>query len=334
MPPHGRSGSGPSVPRAPWLLRRMFRPKLRWIMYALVLWIVYLVAVPILAWNKVSTIDAMPADQGRPADQGGTTYLVVGSDSRAGLTKAERRKLGTGGDVGQRTDTIMLLHTGDGPTTLTSLPRDSRVEIPGRGVSKINAAFAWGGPKLLIRTVELNTGVKVDHYVEIGMGGVVEAVDAVGGIEICPTQDMKDPLANLDIKKGCQEVDGATALAYSRSRHTHANGDIGRAQAQREVVAKVASKAVSPMSVVNPVRYWKLWQTAATILRVDDTTGVVGAGKFALAMTGAEQTCMVPLQDLAVTWDPVRSKRYFDYIKNDDLSNMPKGLCTPTGFAK
>lgn len=296
--------------------------------------VVYLVAVPFLAWNKVGTIDAMPADKGRPAEQGGTTWLVVGSDSRDNLSKAERKRLGTGGAVGQRTDTIMLLHRGNGPTTLTSLPRDSRVEIPGRGTSKINAAYAWGGPKLLIETVEQNTGIRIDHYVEIGMGGVVEAVDAVGGIEICPTRDMKDPLANLDIKKGCQEVDGATALAYSRSRHSHANGDIGRAEAQREVVGKVAHKAASPMSVINPFRYWKLWATASKILRVDQDTGVTTAGRFALAMTGAEQTCMVPIKDLAVTWDPERSKTYFGYLINDNLDDMPKGLCTPTGMAK
>ena len=71
-----------------------------------------------------------------------------------------------------------------------------------------------------MRTIEQHTGIRIDDYVEIGLGGVVGMVDAVGGIEICPTQDMKDKLANLDIKKGCQEADGTTALGYARSRHT------------------------------------------------------------------------------------------------------------------
>src|SRR5690606_29363971 len=130
---------------------------------------------------------------------------------------------------------------------LMSIPRDSRVEIPGRGTNKINAAFAWGGAELLVDTIELNTGITVDHYVEIGFGGLVKMVDAVGGIEICPRKAMKDPQANLDIKKGCQEADGKTALGYARSRKTYtALGDVDRARAQREVVSAIGAEALSP----------------------------------------------------------------------------------------
>ena len=91
------------------------------------------------------------------------------------------------------------------------------------------------------------------------MGGVAGLVDAVGGIEVCPKENMKDKLAGLNIKKGCQEVDGATALAYARSRHASATGDIDRVRRQREVVAAVGSTRCSPPGrVINPVRYWKL----------------------------------------------------------------------------
>ena len=69
---------------------------------------------------------------------------------------------------------------------------------------------------------------------------------------------MKDSRANLDIKKGCQDVDGTTALGYARSRHTSGLGDIARAQHQREVVSAVGTKVVSPWTVINPVRYWRL----------------------------------------------------------------------------
>ena len=89
-----------------------------------------MLAVPFWAWSKVDKIDAMPADEGRPDEQGGNTYLIVGSDSRDDLTEEEREELGTGGEVGQRTDTIMLLHTGDGPNMLMSIPRDSIVDDP------------------------------------------------------------------------------------------------------------------------------------------------------------------------------------------------------------
>ena len=152
----------------------------------------------------------------------------------------------------------MLLHTGSGPNLLLSIPRDSIVDIPGHPSGKINAAYAFGGPELLVQTIEQNTGVRIDDYVEIGMGGVAGIVDAVGGIEVCPKTNMKDKLAGLDIKKGCQEVDGATALAYARSRHTSGIGDIDRVRRQREVVSAVGSEVLSPWTVINPVRYWRL----------------------------------------------------------------------------
>ena len=113
----------------------------------MLVWLVFMLAVPFWAWSKVDKIDAMPGDKGRPDEQGGNTYLIVGSDSRDDLTEAERKELGTGGEVGQRTDTIMLLHTGDGPNMLMSIPRDSIVEHPRpRRRQKVNAAFAYGGP--------------------------------------------------------------------------------------------------------------------------------------------------------------------------------------------
>ena len=137
----------------------------------------------------------------------------------------------------------MLLHIGSGPNVLMSIPRDSNVEIPGRGTNKINAAFAFGGPKLLVRTVESSTGIHVDDYVEIGFTGMVNLVDAVGGIEICPKQDMKDPDAKLDIEAGCQEADGETALGYARSRKLFQTGDIQRAENQREVVSSIGRRS-------------------------------------------------------------------------------------------
>jgi anionic cell wall polymer biosynthesis LytR-Cps2A-Psr (LCP) family protein len=158
----------------------------------LLLWLVFLVAVPMFAWTKVQKVEFEPTAGERPGEQPGTTYLLVGSDSRAGLSAEERKDLGTGNAAGNRTDTIMLLHTGSGPNLLMSIPRDSQVEVPGHGNTKINAAFALGGPRLLTRTIEAETGIRIDNYVEIGLGGVVEVVDAVGGIQICPKRDMTD----------------------------------------------------------------------------------------------------------------------------------------------
>jgi LCP family protein required for cell wall assembly len=304
----------------------------------LLLWLVFLVVVPLIAWNKVSKVEAMPTGD-RPGDQPGTTYLLVGSDSREGLSRAERRRLGTGGATGQRTDTIMLLHTGAGPNLLMSIPRDSLVEIPDHGRTKINAAFAFGGPKLLVRTIEANTGIRIDHYVEIGFGGFVGVVDAVGGIEICPTTAMKDPLANLDIQKGCQEADGVTALGYARSRKTDPQyGDITRAQHQREVVAAVGDEAVSPWTVLNPVRYYRLNMAAADSLTVDEETGPFDMARFAWAMTrttgDAGLTCTVPIQNLSVEWDAERAPQMFQHIIDDDTDAIGRNLCTPKGLPR
>ncbi len=311
-PEQGRGGRG-------------FRPRPRWILYLLVLWLVFLVVTPLLAWNKVSKVDDTPQGK-RPDDQPGTTYLLVGSDARRNDT------------TGSRTDSIMILHTGSGPNVLMSIPRDSIVDIPGHGSTKINAAFAYGGAPLLIRTIEQNTGIRIDDYAEIGFSGFVDVVDAVGGIEVCPTRDMKDPKARLDIKKGCQEVDGKTALAYSRSRHVEALGDIDRARRQREVISAIGKKALSPWSFLNPVRYWKLNFAAAASIVVGEHTGAIATAKMFLAMTRVSGdkglTCGVPITDLAVHWDPDRSKQLFKKIINDEADSIPKSLCTPSGLPK
>ena len=283
--------------------------------WVLLLWLVFLITVPLWAWTKVEKVDAEP-NGNRPDEQPGTTYLLVGSDSRAGLTEEDRQDNNLGGDVGQRTDTIMLLHTGSGPNMLMSIPRDSLVPIPGHGTTKVNAAYAFGGPKLLVRTLEDATGIRIDHYVEIGLGGFVNVVDAVGGIEICPTQAMNDPQANLDIEKGCQQADGKVALGYARSRKTSNLGDIDRAKHQREVVSAVGDKAVSPWSVLNPVRYFRLNAAMPDFFTVSEGTNPFDMARFAWAMTRVDGesglTCGVPIRDLAVNWDEERSQQLFE----------------------
>jgi LCP family protein required for cell wall assembly len=302
---------------------------------ALVLWLVFLVVVPLIAWSRIAKVDATPA-HGRPAEQPGRTYLLVGSDSRAGLTAAQRRQYSTGGGAGRRTDTIMLLHTGSGPNVLMSIPRDSLVAIPGHGTTKINAAFAYGGPRLLVRTIEQDTGIRVDDYVEIGFAGFVNVVDAVGGVQICPARRMDDRRANLHVKKGCQQVDGRVALAYSRSRHGQRYGDITRAAHQRQVVSAVGKKVASPWSVINPVRYVRLTMAGAGALRVGTDTSMIDTARFAYAMTRVNGTkgltCGVPISDLAVHWDPTRSKQLFRLIIADRAGDIPSSLCRPSGL--
>ena len=328
----------PKKPRPPSSRRKWW---IRGILALLLVWLLFLIVVPIWAWNHIATVDAEP-DGARPEDTSGTTYLLVGSDSREGLSKEQKGDLGTGSASGNRTDTILLLHIpdGDGPNLLLSIPRDSYVTIPGHGMNKINAAYSIGGPELLVQTVETNTKIHVDDYIEIGFTGFVDIVDAVGGITVCPKQAINDPKAgNLKMKRGCQEVDGHTALSYSRSR-AFANGDITRTEHQREVITQVGKEAASWQTIVLPWRYFKVNKAGADCLTIGENVGPFALAKFAWAMahSGDQKRCVVPFSSLnfttpdgqsAVQWDERRATALFTSIREDDTSGAQ---CNATGL--
>ncbi len=315
-------------PRRGWGKRKWW---VRGVLALVLVWILFLVLVPIWAWSRIEKVAAEPGGN-RPADSGGTTFLLVGSDSRQGLTKQQKGDLGTGSAAGQRTDTILMLHVPDsgGPNLLLSIPRDSFVDIPGHGKNKINAAYAFGGPKLLVQTVEQATDVRIDDYIEIGFTGFVDIVDAVGGIEVCPKTAVNDPKAgHLRMRRGCQEVDGHTALSYSRSR-AFPLGDITRTEHQREVITQVGKKAASWSTIVLPWRYFAVNKAASESVRIGDNVGPLGLAKFAWAMahSGDAKRCVVPFSSLgastsagsSVLWDGAKAKTLFAKIREDDTS--------------
>ncbi|MCW2833062.1 MAG: cell envelope-related transcriptional attenuator, partial [Nocardioides sp.] len=123
---------------------------------------------------------------------------------------------------------------------------------------------------------------------------------------------------------------------YARSRHTSNIGDIDRVKHQREVVAAVGRKVVSPWTFLNPFRYWNLLTAVPDFFAFGEGTSVVRAGQWASAMTHVNGdnglSCVVPIADLSVHWDPARSKQMFDYIIKDQTSDISKSLCTPTGL--
>ena len=203
---------------------------------------------------RIEKVDALHDYDGRPAAASGTNWLIVGSDSREGLSDEEVKDLHLGKVGGRRTDTIILLHKPEsGAPTLVSLPRDSYVPIPGHGRDKLNAAYAFGGAPLLAQTVETVTGLRIDHYAEVGFGGFVGMTDAVGGVELCPKRNIRDHKSGLNVAKGCQEMDGATALAYVRARYFDPQGDLGRVQRQQEFLGAVFDEAVEPGDAAQPV---------------------------------------------------------------------------------
>jgi LCP family protein required for cell wall assembly len=295
--------------------------------------VVYPVTVLAVAWTSLHRVDAVgESTPGTP----GRTYLVVGSDSREGLTAQQRKQLHTGRAAGGRTDTILLLHVpaGRGPSVLMSVPRDSYVAIPGHGQNKINAAYAFGGPRLLADTLEKATGVQIDDYVEIGLGGFAGMVDAVGGVQICPKFDMNDKDAGLNVKKGCQQADGTTALAYARARHSDPRGDLGRVERQRELMAAIVTKATKPSTLVNPFRTYPLAHRGAGALTVDDDTGPFALLRFLLGMRstagdkGVSLTVPVagtgsrPGAGSVVLWDDAKAQQVFDALRTDDTEQI------------
>ena len=203
-PPAGRrrpaARSGAARPPAPPKAKKP-RRKRHWGRIVLALLLVFVVAVVaggVWMDSSLHRIPALADYPERPAAGKGTTWLLVGSDSRSGLTPEQQAELATGGDIGNgRTDTILLVHVPASgrarPPTMVSIPRDSYVPIPGYGEDKINAAFAFGGAPLLAQTVEQATGIRLDHYAEIGFDGFAVMVDAVGGVTMCPTEPIRRP---------------------------------------------------------------------------------------------------------------------------------------------
>jgi LCP family protein required for cell wall assembly len=262
------------------------------VVIGLVLVLALLAAWPIglLVWanGKIVRVSALSGAAGTTP---GVTYLLAGSDARGGADGIPKD-----GTIGARTDTIMLLHQPpSGPTSLISLPRDTYVDIPGHGPNKLNAAYAFGGPTLLVTTVEQLTGIHIDHYVEIGLGGVAQIVDAIGGVRLCmdPAVDKVDfPVHDVDSglvwdAPGCKTVNGTTAVAFSRMRKADREGDIGRARRQQEVISAVTSQAVDRSLIFSPSRQVTLIDAGLGALRVDDSMSIVDLGKMALAFRAA-----------------------------------------------
>ncbi len=236
---------------------------------------------------RIQHVDALSGAE----NTAGETYLIVGSDSREGWKYDD-------GTTGARTDTIMVLHKApNGVTSLISIPRDSYVEIPGHKKNKINAAFAKGGAQLLVETVEELTGLTMDAYMEVGLTGVADLVDALGGVRLCYDEDVNDWRSKLKWKAGCHLADGDTALAFSRMRYSDPLGDIGRAARQRQLVSAVVDGVFTRKVVANPFEAMRVADSGLQAFRVSE-----GAGPFDLARIAT--TFRAAQGDQAVTGTP------------------------------
>ncbi|MEE1808312.1 LCP family protein [Streptomyces sp. BE133] len=275
----------------------------------------------------------------RPKSGDGTNYLIVGSDSREGMTAEDKKKLHTGGPKDQgRTDSMMILHDGSNGPTLISLPRDSNVEIPSfkgsdsgklypaRGqYTKLNAAYAMDGPELLVRTVEFNTGLHIDHYVEIGFGGFAKIVDAIGGVELDIPKAFKDKKSGADFQAGKQTLNGEQSLAFVRTRYAFAQADLARTKNQQKFLAALASQTATPSTILNPFKLYPTMGAGLDTLVVDKDMSLWSLSQMFFAMkdvTGGDGKSMnMPMSGFRngnVVWDKAKVKQLVEQLNNDE----------------
>ena len=273
------------------------------------------------------------------ATSAGTNWLIAGSDQRTGISRSERAQLHLGADGADASDSLMLLHMGTGKPVLISIPRDSYVPIPGHGSNKINAALSIGGPTLLVQTVEAVTGLKIDHYMGIGFGGLANVVSAVGGVQMCvKTAVPADPTGDSGfngLAAGCHNLNGTQAIAFVRDRHSFATSDLQRIQDQRAFLSALLSKATSPGVYLNPFTALPFASTAASSIAVDKGTSLWDLIQVAQALRGP-QTGTVPIANAnyetsagdAVLWDQAQALELFNALKAG--KPIPAGLLTGT----
>lgn len=284
--------------------------------------------------SKLHRANILVSYAGRPALGAGSNWLIAGSDSRQGLTVAQERKYSTGFDIsGQRSDTIMLLHipSGGGRPVLVSIPRDSYVNIPGHGMNKINAAFAYGGAKLLAQTVQSVTGLYISHFMDIGFGGFVNVVNSVGGVRMCFLHPIHDVYSGTNFKAGCHNLNGGQSLAFVRDRHSFLTSDLQREQDQRLFLKALLKKMTSAGTMLNPFAILPAAFGVADSLTVDKGTSLLdlyGAAKalrdpITTTVPIANASYITPAGD-SVLWNASRAQQLWKDLRTD--SKLPKYL--------
>ncbi|TDC95513.1 LytR family transcriptional regulator [Saccharopolyspora aridisoli] len=220
----------------------------------------------------------LPAS-GRPPEaattDASTTFLLIGADNGT-----EEHTTGSAASTpasagSQRSDVIMIarLSADRRSAAVVSVPRDSWVDIPGHGKGKLNSAFAFGGPSLLVRTIEQLTGVRVDHFANVDFAGLRGIVDALGGVDVAIANDTATdtPQGPVRFTKGINHLDGHSALAYVRQRHGLPRGDLDRVERQQNLVRALVKKASSNDTYTNPRRAYDLLHAVTRMVSVDAT---------------------------------------------------------------
>ncbi|MFD5424382.1 LCP family protein [Streptomyces sp. NPDC127084] len=282
--------------------------------------------------------DSTTARAVQPAGRG-TNILIVGIDSRAGLSADEKRRLHVGGKGCECTDVMMLVHLSEDERRagIVSIPRDSYVQYatpagstdPGPW-AKINGAFKIGRGPLAVRTVEKATGLRVDHYLETGFTGFEQTVDNLGGATVCTDKPLKDENSGLDITAGTHRVDGNGALRYARARHINRPGDLGRVRRQQRLLAEMLKDLTVRGALADPVSTVRTAQTLLKSVRTDERTSLTDLVRIGWALgrlsPGQTEFATVPISDFdhrvagvgsTLLWHKARSRALWDALSAD-----------------
>jgi LCP family protein required for cell wall assembly len=260
---------------------------------------------------------------------GPLNILLAGVDVRSGLTRAQQVELHVGRVVSDNSDTLMLIHISADRSrvTVVSLPRDSWVNIPGHGMSKINAAFGLGGPQLTVATVEQATGLTINDFIEVNFLGFVKVIDALGGVSICLPQAVDDPDSGLRLTAGIHHVSGVTALEYARDRHSFATSDLARITNQQRLLSSLLKEAISSGTLADPLRLSRFLAAVLGAIKVDQNLnltaladqlrGVTPAEVHFLTVPLANPSYQAPDGELAVLWDTAKAGKLFAALQAD-----------------
>ncbi|WP_372408047.1 LCP family protein [Streptomyces luteireticuli] len=292
--------------------------------------------------RRLGRTDPFAGLRDRPRAGLGTTLLVVGTDGRDAITEEERVRYRLGGAPCHCTDTVMLVHLSEARdrVTVVGLPRDSYAVLPEHKdpsgavrpahPQKLNAAYAEGGPRLTVRTVEALTGVHVDHYLEVDFTGFMRTVDLLGGVRVCTAQPLRDAWSGLDLPAGTSTLNGGRALQYVRSRHLGSGSDLERMQRQQRFVAALLQRVTDSGVLLDPPLFHELAVTVLGSVRADrdlDGGQLVELGGAARNLTPAtsEFTSVpvsvadfpVPGVGSTVRWDGPGAERIFRALRAD-----------------
>jgi LCP family protein required for cell wall assembly len=257
----------------------------------------------------------------RPPAGAALTFLLVGTDSRSPVPTTGDAAADGVNPGSERSDVLMLARIDPDRTraAVVSIPRDSWVDIPGHGRNKINAAYAFGGPPLLIQTVEQLTGNRIDHFAVIDFAGFQSMVDAVGGIDVRVAEASSND--GVQFRQGLNQLDGQEALAYVRQRYDLPRGDIDRAQRQQNVLRALLDKAVSGGLLADPVQLYRLLDAVSHAVSVDDTLSNGGIRALGVEMRGLRpsEVTFVGAPVAGLGREGPQSVVYLDQIRSGEL---------------